>query len=65
MSLTVTAFANQDTSNKVLNTLEALQNLAYLIEVDADNADNVTEYALQLQTVLSDLHRSITLPVRS
>jgi hypothetical protein len=65
MSLTLTAFANQDTSNKVLNTLEAMQNLAYLIELDADIADNVTEYALQLQTVLCDLHHSITLPLSS
>jgi hypothetical protein len=65
MSLTLTAFANQDTSNKVLNTLEAMHNLAYLIELDADNAENVTEYAVQLQTALSDLHRSITLPLSS
>jgi hypothetical protein len=49
-------FLDDDQRNRVMNTLDALQNLLYLIRLDASEPDRVLAYVTQVDAMLSRMH---------
>ena len=52
-------FVDDDQKHSAINTLNALQNLLYLIRLDASHPDRVLNYVNESDTLLSRMQRQM------